>query len=177
MIISLRYLLIFFVIFYFNISSSFPSSETFTNHVTIEVPSYLFIGSDQKDLNFSFSDYKEGAETNAQMVTYQVRGNHMMQAEGAPAVTAKLDGTFPNIDFKVQVGTFIKEGGDTELGPLSSAFISLGESETPIAAKKNSIGDGKLLRGQIVMTYKAVAKSRLTSGEYSHQLMVTLTDV
>ena len=155
----------------------FASSESYSHRVTISVPSYLFIDSDQKNLDLSFSDYKSGAESNAQTVVYTVRGNGLTQSEGAPAVTAKLDGPFPDIDFKAKVGPYTKEGGNAELGAVSADFVTINESDVPLAKKANSLGDGKLLRGQIAMTYKAVATSSLTSGEHSRQLTVTLTDI
>ena len=101
----------------------------------------------------------------------------MAQSEGAPAVSARLDGPFPDFDLKVKVGPYTKEGGNTELSAYADDFISLKESDLPLAKKSNSLGDGKLLRGQIAMTYKAVATSLLTSGEYSRELTLTLTDI
>ena len=156
---------------------TFASSESYSHHVTISVPSYLFIDSDQKDLNLSFADYKSGAESSAQAVVYTVRGNGLTQSEGAPAVSARLDSDFPDMDFKVKVGPYTKEGGNAELSAVSGDFVTLSESDIPLAKKANTQGDGKLLRGQIAMTYKAVATSPLTSGEYSRQLTVTLTDI
>ena len=158
-------------------SNGFASSQTYGHQVTIRVPSYLFIDSDQKDLNLSFNDSRSGSESSAQTIVHTVRGNGMMQAEGAPAVIAKLEGPFPDMDLKVKVGPYTKEGGNTELGAVSQDFVTLADSDIPIAQKANVTGDGKLLRGQIAMTYKAVANSSLTSGEYSRRLTLTLTDI
>ena len=157
--------------------SAFANSESYANRVTIEVPSYLFINGDQKDLRLTFSDYKAGAESNTQDVIYTVSGNNMTQPEGAPAVSARLDDSFSDIDLKARVGSYIKESGNIELGPVSSDFVSIGNSETAIAKKSNSTGDGKLLRGQVAISYKAVATATLKAGEYSRQLTLTLTDV
>ena len=170
----------FFSVFLAGLTSStsaLASSQTYSQRVTIQVPSYLFIDSDQRELNLSFLGQQSGAETNTQTVVYTIRGNGMMQSEGAPAVIASLDDDFPNMDLKVKVGSYTKEGGNTELSAVASDFISVGPSETPLAKKGISAGDGKLLRGQIAMTYKAVATSTLSSGEYSRQLIVTLTDI
>lgn len=155
----------------------FASQESFRQQVTISVPTYLFFDSDQKDLNFSFSDYHSGAESNSQTVVYQVKSNGLMQSEGAPAVMAKLDGSLPDMELQVKVGSYSKEGGNSELAPVSGDFVTLNESDIAIAKKANSQGDGKLLRGQIAMTYKAIATSNLTAGEYARQLTLTLTDV
>lgn len=158
-------------------SESMASSQTASNRVTIEVPPYLFIDSDRQNLTLSFSGYDSGSETNAQQVVYTVTGNGMSQSEGAPAIIAQLDNEFPDIEFMVQVGPFIRDGGNTELHPSSSGFVAVDTSTTALANKANSTGDGKLLRGRITMTYKAVAQSTLSSGEYSRQLIITLTDV
>ncbi len=155
----------------------FASQESYHQQVTISVPSYLFFDSDQKDLNFSFSDYHTGAESNSQTVTYKVQSNGLMQSDGASAVMAKLDGSLPDMELQVKVAAYSKEGGNSELAPVSGDFMALNESDVAIAKKANSQGDGKLLRGQIEMTYKAIAKSNLTAGEYARQLTLTLTDV
>ena len=158
-------------------SSALSSSETYTNHVTIEVPSYLFIEGDRKDLNFKFSDYKPGSESETQTVAYTVMGNGMMQSEGAPAITARLDGTLPDIDFKARVESYAKQGGNTELGAVVPDFVTVKDSDTVLARKANSTGDGKLLRGQLQVSYKAVAAASLQAGQYAQGLTLTLTDV
>lgn len=174
---SKRLILIIFAILYKSSSLCFAASETFTNQVTVEVPSYLFIEGDRKDLNLTFMGYQAGSETNTQMIVYTVMANSLGQTDGAPVVTAKLGGIFPNMDFRARVGAYTKEGGNAELGALSSDFITVGESETVLARKTNSTGDGKVLRGQIEVSYKAVAASSLKAGSYSQPLSVTLTDV
>lgn len=155
----------------------FPSSETFKNSVTVEIPSYLFIEGDKRDLNFSFDDYRAGTETQSQSVVYTIMGNSFTQSEGAPAVTARLDGIFPDIDFRARMEAYTKEGGNAELGAASGDFISVGQAETILAKKANATGDGKLLRGQMQVAYKAVATSSLKAGTHSQQLTLTLTDV
>jgi len=170
------YLTVFAMIVCLQPSAS-SSSQTYSNHVTIEVPSYLFIEGDRKDLNLKFSDYKPGSETETQTVAYTVMGNGMMQSEGAPAVTARLEGTFPDIDFKARVESYAKQGGNTELGAVVPDFVTVKDSDTVLARKANSTGDGKLLRGQLQVSYKAVAATSLQAGEYAQGLTLTLTDV
>lgn len=168
---------IFLTILFLPLAMGYSSSETYANRVTISVPPSLFIHGDQKDISLSFSDARSGAESNMQSVTYTVRSNNMTQSEGAAAVTARLDGDFPNMELKVQVGPYTKEGGNAELRAISSGYVAITDTETPLAAKANAVGDGKLLRGQIAMSYKAVATDNLSSGEYSRELTITLTDV
>lgn len=153
------------------------SSETFSNTVTVEIPSYLFIEGDKGNLDLSFNDYRPGSETNTQSVVYTVMGNSFTQSEGAPAVTARLDGTFPDIDLKARMEAYTKEGGNAELGAASGDFITVGPSDTTLAKKAHATGDGKLLRGQMQVAYKAVATSSLKAGTHSQQLTLTLTDV
>lgn len=173
----LKAFMIVFAILLNQAEYSFSSSETYTNQVTVRVPSHLFINADQKDLNLSFSDYKKGSESNTQSIVYTVSGNNMTQSDGATAVSARLDGVFTDIDLKVQVGTYTKEGGNTELRGVSSDFVVIGDSETAVVQKANTTDDGKLLRGQIAMTYKAVATDNLSSGDHSRQLTITFTDI
>lgn len=155
----------------------FASQETFSQQVTISVPAYLFFDSDQKDLNLTFSDYHSGAESNLQTVVYKVQGNGLMQAEGAPAVMAKLDGSLPDMELQVKVGSYSKEGGNAELAPISGDFVVLNESDVALAKKANSQGDGRVVNGYLEMTYKALATSNLTAGDHARQLTLTLTDI
>jgi len=173
----IRMYLIFITILVCFQPTAFTSSETYTNHVTVEVPSYLFIEGDRKDLDFKFFDYRSGSETETRTVAYTVMGNGMMQSEGAPAMTVRLDGMFPDIDFKARVESYAKQGGNTELGAVVPDFVTVKDSDTVLARKANSTGDGKLLRGQLQVSYKAVAAASLQAGEYAQGLTLTLTDV
>lgn len=153
-------------------------SKTYTQTVRIEVPPTLQISSSQSQLNLSFPDTKAGSETNIMDVEYNVLSNSMSQADGATAVTAQLeDGLFADIDFKASFGGFSKKSGDTELAASSSGYVAIQDSATPIAVKTNSSNGGKTLNGSLRVLYKAVASKNLTSGNYSRQLTLTLTDI
>jgi hypothetical protein len=101
----------------------------------------------------------------------------MMQADGAPAILAQLDGVFDGMEFEASVGNFSKVSGDTELSPVSGGFVAVRDFALPLAAKANSVGSGRVLNGNLPVTFKAVATSNLSSGTYTRQLTVTLTDV
>lgn len=171
------HLLLAFALLFPSVPDSVASSETFTNRVTVEIPSYLFITADQPNMQLSFDHYLAGSETNSETVIYQVIGNNMAQSDGAAALTAHLDGTFPDLDLSVQVGSYAKAGGNTELSAVSSQFIAIQESDTLIAKKSNSTGDGKLLKGQLPLTFKAIARANLQAGRHSRSLTLTFTDV
>jgi hypothetical protein len=156
---------------------SYASAKSFGQKVTIEVPQTLDISGSQNDFTLAFPNTSRGSETNPVTIQYSLNSNGMSQANGAPAVLAQLDGLFSGVDFKAYVGAFSKQAGDTELVPATTGYVTVRNSAVPLAMKGNSTGSGKVLRGTLPVTYKAVATSNLSSGVYSQQLMITLTDI
>ncbi|MFA6600731.1 MAG: hypothetical protein WC352_00285 [Candidatus Omnitrophota bacterium] len=157
--------------------SVWASAKTFGHKVTIEVPPSLDLAGSQQDFTLAFPNTSSGSETNAVTIQYTMNSNGMMQASGAPAVMAQLDGVFPGVDVRAQVGAFSKMAGDTELIPASSSYITVRDSAVPLAMKGSSTGTGRVLSGTLPVTYKAVATSDLASGVYARQLTLTLTDI
>jgi len=175
--IKIKLLISLFIIFCLSGTVSFAETDRSNHNVRIQVPSTLQIDSDENHIDLIFSDDEEGAETDQRTIVYRVLSNGMTQGDGAAAITAELDQTFPGIDLNVNVGTFSDQGGTTELTAASSGFVTISEVSTPLANKANSSGSGKILKGELPMTYRARATRELTSGAYSRQLTITLTDV
>lgn len=153
------------------------AQNTFSHSVKINVPPTITLTGSQKDVALAFPNSASGAETNTATVVYTVNSNGMMQADGAPVVTAQLDGAFTGIEFKASVGSYAKEGGNTELASLTSGFTTVRDSPTGLAAKANSTNGGRLLKGSFPVSYKAVATTNLASGNFARQLTITLTDI
>ncbi len=148
--------------------------------VTVSVPEILSITGDVTNFTLSFTGYaKTGDESDTKTVTYTVQSNNMRQADGAAAVNANLDVLFDSMDFLADVGTYTKTSGNTELAESASGFVKIGATNTAIAKKANTIAgsDGKLLNGQIPITYKVKATGDVPTGSYSKQLFVTLTTI
>ncbi len=159
------------------VSPVYAATQAANQRVMIEVPSSLVISSSQNDFLLQFPDTYQGSETNSITVNYSISANGMMQADGAPAILAQLDGTFSGMDFKASVGRFAKISGDTELSPSAGGFVTIRDFALPLATKANSTGSGRVLNGNLPITYKAVATSNLSSGIYARQLTITLTDI
>lgn len=153
------------------------SIQSASQGVTIRVPSSLSLAGSQSAIDLAFSDNVGGAQTNDLTVTYTVKANGMSQPDGSAAVTAQLDDEIPGIDFKAVVGGYQKQSGNTELGAIAAGPVLLRSSQTVLAAKKNSSGDGRLLDGVLPVTYRAQAREVLQSGTYARQLTLTLTDI
>ncbi len=160
-----------------SLPSVFAQSVSNAQNVSVHVPSFLDLAASSNNINLDFQANQAGSETNAMTVTYTVSSNSMSQGDGAPGIIASLDNAFEGIDFKASFGTFSKAGGNAELVAASQGFVTLGDTPAVLATKANSSGDGKVLRGQFPITYQAFAKSQLAAGDYSRQLMLTLTDI
>lgn|SRR3989338_7490705 len=172
-----RFLFYAVLLLSFPVSPGFAQAISQAQSVTVRVPSFLNLASSSNSVDLAFQDNQAGAESNALTVTYTVSSNSMSQGDGAPTVSAYLNDSFEGIDFKASFGNFSKGGGNTELVPAAQGFVVIGPTPTVLAAKANSSGDGKVLRGQFPITYQASARSQLASGDYSRQLTLTLTDI
>ncbi len=155
----------------------FAASQTLGQKVTIYVPPTLQITGSQNDFMLEFPGTAKGLESNTLTVNYFVSSNGMTQADGAPAVTAQLDGLFEGVELKASVGNYSNESGNTALAPAAGGYVAIRDAATVLAVKANSTGDGKVLHGALPISYKAVAVNDLASGSYTRQLTLTLTDI
>ena len=149
--------------------------------VTVDVPEVLSIAGDVTNFTLSFSGYvSANSETNTKTVTYTVQSNNMRQADGATAINANLDALLPySMDFLADVGAYTKTSGNTGLAESAAGFVKLVAANTAIAKKANTTSgsDGKLLNGQIPITYKIKANGEVPTGSYGNQLFITLTTI
>lgn len=151
--------------------------ETVGHSVTVSVPEVLSISADTTAFTLLFADNASGAETASKTVVYTVESNDMGQADGDAAINANLDTLYEDVDFKAQVGSYTKDAGNTELAAVNAGYVTIGTSNVAIAKKANTDAgtDGKLLKGTIPVTYKAVATADLPTANQTHLLFITLT--
>ena len=153
------------------------AADFVTQGVTLDVPAVLSLEASTADISLTFADYASGTNSDTQEVTYTVSCNNMLQTDGSLALKAKLDSAFTGIDFKADPGTYNKVGGNTELVEASSGYITIGATDTALANKNNSTGDGKVLDGTIPVTYMATATADLAAGSSTQYLDVVLVNV
>ena len=147
------------------------AADYVTQGVSVNVSSELSIAASASDISLNFADYASGTNSSTQDITYTVSCNNMIQGDGSLALKAKLDSLYTNIDFKADPGTYTKSGGNTELVEASSGFITVGTTDTALANKGNSTGDGKVLDGTIAVTYMATATDDLASGPQGNRFL------
>ena len=154
------------------------AADFVTQGITLDVPAVLSIEASTADISLTFADYKSGSNSSTQDVTYTVSCNNMLQADGNLALKGKLDGLFTDIDFKADPGAYNKLGGNTELVEVASGYITVDTTDTTLANKGNSTGDGKVLNGTIPVTYQATATADLAAGTLDTQYLdVVLVNV
>ena len=160
------------------VAPAVQAADFVTQGVTLDVPAVLSIEASVADISLDFADYTSGSASSTQDVTYTVSCNNMLQSDGSVALKAKLDGLFTDIDFKADPGTYSKTGGDTELVEATSGYITIGTTDTTLANKGNSTGDGKVLNGSMSVTYMATATADLAAGTLDTQYLdVVLVNV
>lgn len=151
--------------------------KTVGHSCTVSVPDSLSITADTTDITLTFTTYNTGSETNQKTVQYTVVANNMRQADGQAAINVNLDSLFNLVDLKAKVGTYTKVAGNTSLAAANADFVTIGTSNTGVANKASSTGDGMILNGTIPITYKGVAKADLPTGNETHLMFVTLTTI
>lgn len=158
-------------------SAALANFQTIGHTVTVTVPEVLSITADTSAFTLTFADWVAGSETDTKTVVYTLNSNDMGQADGDTAINANLDFLYDRVDFKAQVGAYTKVSGNTELAAISGSYVTIGTANTAIAKKANteSGSDGKLLKGTLPITYKAVASANVPSGPQTHLLFITLT--
>lgn len=161
--------------------TGFAADWVTTSHaVTVAIPEILSISADTASFTLSFSGYvKTGDESTTKTVNYTVESNNMRQADGSAGINANLDFLYDRLDMKADIGNYVKTSGNTGLVEAASGFVTLGTANVALANKGNTTinTDGKLLRGSIPITYKAVATSDVPSGDQTHVLFITLTTI
>ena len=158
-------------------SAAFANFQTVGHTVTVTVPEVLSLTADTTAFTLTFSDWVSGSETDTKTVVYSVNSNDMGQADGDTAMNANLDFLYDRVDFKAKVGTYTKISGNTELAAISANYVTIGTANTAIVKKANTQAstDGKLLKGTLPITYKAVASANVPAGPQTHLLFITLT--
>ncbi|MFA6600732.1 MAG: hypothetical protein WC352_00290 [Candidatus Omnitrophota bacterium] len=151
--------------------------KTVGHSVTVSVLDTLTFTADTTDITLSFPTYVAGTESSTKTVIYTAESNNMRQADGQPAINVNLDALYTGLDLKAQVGTYTKTSGNASLIASSAGYVTIGTTNTGVAKKTASTGDGKQLKGTIPITYKAVATADLSTANQTHLLFVTLTTV
>lgn len=158
-------------------STGHAAFTTLGHNVTVDVSERLTITADTGDFTLTLSNWVSGSESDQKTVVYSLESNDMGQADGDTAINANIDFAYDRIDLKAKVGTYTKVAGNTEVAAINGDFVTIGTSNVAIAKKANTVegSDGKLLKGTLPITYKAVATADVPKGPQTHLLFITLT--
>lgn len=158
-----------------NVPYSFAGTKTVQHAVTVSVPTILDITADTSNFTLTFADFAKNSETDLKTVNYTVKANNMTKVTGV--VTAQLGTLFTNIDLKADVGAYNKLGGTASLIEAASGFTTvLAASAVSLANRQIDSGTGKIVRGVLPITYKAVATNDLDAGNLTQTLTVSFID-
>ena len=145
---------------------------------TVSVPSILEISADTSAFTLTMPDFISGTESNTKTVVYTVRSNDMGVADGGTVIDSTIDFAYDRIAIKAQVGTYTASaGGNTGLTASGAGYLTIGTTNTALAKKANTTAgsDGKILKGTLPVTYKAVATADMPAGDQTHLLYVNIT--
>jgi hypothetical protein len=163
------------VIFIILSNTAMAANDEAHHQVSVIVPNVISITSTVGDFPLEFSDFVKDSETNVKQVIYTVKSNNMTKSKDV--IEAELDGLFDDIDFKADMVGYTKKGGTASLTEASPAgFKVIGTSKVSLCDRKVDSGNGKLIKGELTINYKAVAKADLDAGDQSQSLTLTFTD-
>lgn len=151
-------------------------SSTFAEDVLlqIEIQPALNYGSDHSTLDLIFPDFTNGAVTNTISVNYSLMANDVGRTQGV--ISGHLEQLLPGIDFQANVGSYSKLSGNASLVPAASGFVVVTTEETGFADKVVDEGDGKLVDGTLMITYRAVITGDQPAGQQTGMFTVSFVD-
>lgn len=125
-------------------------------------------------LNFTFSDYKTGSTTETIPVNYTLIGNDVGRLQDV--VVLKMDQVLSGMDFQSRFDSYTNNTGNASLVAAQGGFVTLGTTDIGIADKQTLSGDGKILDGVMVLSYRAVATEDLAAGDHIAAVTVMFVD-
>jgi hypothetical protein len=150
--------------------------QSASHAVTIQVPQTLSIKADVSAFTLTMRNFIAGSDSNTVTVNYTLRSTNNTAADGATLMKAKLNTAFGSIDFFADPGRYDKNGGNASLTEQQSGIIKILTTDTNLAKKTNVTGNGKIIRGVLPVSYKAIATADLDSQSQRRVLTVTFTD-
>ncbi len=145
-----------------------------THQVSIQVPHVLSFSGDKSDFQLTFEDWEAGSESNVETVTYSVQANNVIRDKGV--VQAILTSLSEDISMSADVGTYMREGGNAVLAESNAGYVRIKDMPVDLCDKLTESGTGRVLRGKILINYKALSLKDLESGDHPLQLQVTLIE-
>ena len=145
---------------------------------TISVPAILELSADTSSFTLTMPDFISGTESNTKTVVYTVRSNDMQVADGGTVMDAAIDFDYDRLALKGQVGSYTATaGGNTGLTAAAAGYMTISTTNVALAKKANTTAgsDGKILKGTLPVTYKAVATADVPAGDQTHLLFVNIT--
>lgn len=151
------------------------SSQPVNNAVTISVPTMNSFSADRQSFTLTFEDFVQGSVSNTVPVLYTIRANNIQRDRGViQASLAQSPGQ--DISVEADVGAYTQEGGNAILTESAAGFAALGTSPLSLCDKQPESGSGLVIRGQLVVSYRAVAQQDLPAGGTQIELTVSLLD-
>jgi hypothetical protein len=153
----------------------YATSESKLQFVKIAVPEILSIETNSA-FTLTMQDFVAGSSSDTYTSLYIFKSNNNRAADGATVVYAHLNNAFDDIQLFANVGVYVKQGGNASLMEVTAGEVEILTTATDLAKKVIDSGNGKILRGQMPITYRATAATDLQSGNQSRTLTVTFSD-
>ncbi|MBU3759226.1 MAG: hypothetical protein FGM27_04775 [Candidatus Omnitrophica bacterium] len=155
--------------------SVLADTKTVQHGVTLSVPTKLELTADAANFTLTFADFAKSSETDSKTVVYGLKGNNVTRLTSV--LTGQLAALFPNIDFQADVGAFTKVSGNATIVEAGAGFRTIGAAAPlGLANKQVDSGTGKMVNGNLPITYKAVALNDLETGTFTQTLTISFID-
>lgn len=154
---------------------AFAAVTNAASTVNIVVPAQLGFTADLSSITLTFSDYLLNSETDIKDIVYTVKANTLTKLVGA--VSGKMDAVFTGADLKAKAGTYTNVSGNAALVATNADYITLTAASQNLMNKTAGTGNGKTVRGNFPISYKAIATADLSPDSNQTQTVtITLAD-
>ncbi len=130
--------------------------------------------SSQSSFNLTLSDFAAGSVSDTAQIAYSVTANDVGRIQDN--VMVRMDVLMDGIALETRMDSFSSRGTQAHLVSKGSGFVTLNTFDQGVADKVTDQGDGKIVDGDMILSYHARAMADLAAGQHEATVTVTFVD-
>ena len=144
--------------------------------VTLHLSSQSAISftSSQSSFDLTLSAFTTGSASETAQISYSVTANDVGRIQDV--VMVRMDVLMDGIALESRLDSFSSRGGNAHLVSRGSGFSTLNTFDQGVADKVTDQGDGKIVDGDMILSYRARATADLAAGQHEATVTVTFID-
>jgi len=128
----------------------------------------------QSSFNLTLADFSNGSISDTAQIAYSITANDVGRIQDN--VMVRMDVLMDGIALEARMDSFSARGNEAHLVSKGSGFVTLNTFDQGVADKVTDQGDGKIVDGDMILSYRARAAADLAAGQHEATVMVTFVD-